>query len=187
MDLYGNIKKFRATKTILDALVERLRTVKLSDEEDAPAFERVELFDLADWRDAMRRLQLNQQRLALVIWAGDEYENNRETTVLMTQRTQLFEIFLSEKRLDRPVAALTGDDRSPGVLGLKDSVVKALTGVLIEGDDDNETIYVTPTNLARGIVSDDDKKENPGRQVLVLSVSAAGEYLQNAVGESPNY
>lgn len=181
-------QKLRDTKAIIDALQERLRTITLSDGETAPAFEKVEVFDLADWQDALRRLAINQQRSAIVIWSGEDWEHSRETAVLTSKRSQQFEIMISERRLDKPVAALTGDDRSPGVVGLKDKVVKALTGVLLEGDGDTtETIYTTVQNVQRGLLSMEDKNKEPGRQVLILSTQAQGEWLQTVVDSNPNY
>jgi phage gp37-like protein len=180
--------RLRDTKDIIDALVQRLQDLTLSDEETAPAFEKVEVFDLADWEDALRRLALNQQRSAIVIWAGEDWEHNRETVVLTSKRSQSFEIMISERRLDKPVAALTGDDRSPGVVGLKDRVVKKLTGVLLAGDGtSSETIYTTVQNVQRGVLSMEDKKKEPGRQLLILSTQAQGEWLQTAVDANPNY
>lgn len=179
----------RDTKTILDAILERLREVTLSDEEDALAFERVELFDLADWEDALRRLAANQQRSAIVIWAGEDWEHQRETTALTSNRTQSFELMISERRLDAPVAALTGDDRSPGVVGLKDRVTAAITGILLEESEEGaqDAVYLTVQTIQRGVLSTDDKKKDPGRQVLILSVQSAGEWLQTAVGDNPTY
>jgi hypothetical protein len=184
----SNTIRLRATKDIIEAVVARLRDdVVLDDEEGTPAFEKVEVFDLADWEDALRRLALNQQRSAVVIWAGEDWEHNREITVVTSKRSQQFELMISERRLDAPVAALTGDDRSPGVVGLKDLVVKALTGVLLTGDANNETVYLTVTNVQRGVLSVDDKKKEPGRQVLILSCQAEGEWLQTIVNSNPAY
>ena len=179
----------RDTKAILDAIVERLRAVKLSDAEDAVAFERVELFDLADWEDALRRLAANQQRSAIVIWAGEDWEHERELTVLTSRRSQSFEVMISERRLDNPVSALTGDDRSPGVVGLKDQVAKALTGILLDdtAKGESDAVYLTVQTIQRGVLSTDDKKKDPGRQVLILSVQSAGEWLQTAVSDNEAY
>lgn len=183
----ANTNRLRATKDIIDALQERLRDVTLGAPENLPAFEKVELFDLADWEDALRRLALNQQRSAVVIWAGEDWEHQREMVTLTSRRTQSFEVMVSERRLDSHQAALTGDDRSPGVVGLKDRVVAALTGVLLAGDDEQETVYLTITSVQRGVLSVEDKKKEPGRQVLVLSVQAEGEWLQTAVGANETY
>jgi hypothetical protein len=187
MDITTATSKLQDSRDILAALVDRLRNVTLSADEDAVAFERVEIFDLADWEDALRRLASNQQRTAIVIWAGEDWEHNRETVTLSSRRSQSFELMLSERRLDAPVAALTGDDRSPGVVGLKDRVVAAFTGVLLPGDDEVETIYTTVQNVQRGVLSADDKKKDPGRQVLILSLQAEGEWIQTLVNDNEAY
>jgi hypothetical protein len=185
--LDSSTNKLRSTKAILDALIAKLAAVRLDDQGDALAFERVELFDLSDYQDAMRRLALSEQRLALVIWSGDGYENERQLTVLQTRRTLSVDIFVSVRRLDDPVAAMTGDDTEPGTLALRDKVIAAVYGVILEGDDDQEAIYAVPQSVERGILNADDKKENPGRQILILNLQLAGEYLETAVGSNPSY
>lgn len=177
----------RNTSDILAALLDRLREITLSEFEDAPAFEKVDLFDLADWEDALRRLAMNQQRSAVLIWAGEDWQHNRETTVLSSKRTQDFELLISERRLDAPVAALTGDDLSPGVVGLKDLVVAALLGVLLEAEAELEGVYITVQNVQRAVLSVDDKKKDAGRQVLILSLQAEGDWFTTAVGAHTTY
>lgn len=174
--------KFRPTKAILAALVAKLQAVKLDDAGDALLFERVELFDLSDYQDAMRRLAITQNRIALVIWSGDDYATEKQETVSLTQRTLNVDVFVTVKRLDNAVAALTGDDHDPGVLDLRDKVIGACYGVVLDGSDTEEAIYATPQSVERGILNADDKKENPGRQILILNLQLAGEWIVTAVG-----
>ena len=44
-----------------------------------------------------------------------------------------------------------------------------------------------PQGVERGIVSADDKKENPGRQILIMNLQAFGEWIQTAVGSNVTY
>lgn len=179
--------KLRSTKAILDALIAKLQAIRLDDQGDALAFERVEMFDLSDFQDAMRRLAIAEQRMALIIWSGDTYETEREITTITTKRTCSVDVFVTVKRLDAPVAALVGDAEDPGTLGLRDKVIAATFGVILDGDDDHEAIYSTPQSVERGILNADDKKANPGRQILILNLQLAGEYVQTAVGASQVY
>lgn len=181
--------KLRSTREILDAIVAALTALNL--EQGQPAFDRVEHFDLTDYEDAMRRLAMNQERTALVIWTGDEFENVRQTVMLTTRRITSIDVFVSERNLVKPVAALTGDPENylPGVLGLRDLVIPALTGAILESnaDNGNELIYLLPTGVERGIISADDKKKFPARQILILSFQAVGEWLQVGVESNPTF
>lgn len=175
--------KLRSTKEILDAIVTALRALNL--EQGQPAFDRVEIFDLPDYLNAMQRLALNQERTALVIWTGDEFETNRETIVLTTRRISNFDIFVSERNLANPVAATTGDPEKylPGVMGLRDLVIPALTGQILASDAEagKELIYLAPAGVERAILSSEDKQKFPARQILILNFTAAGEWLQVGV------
>jgi hypothetical protein len=172
--------KLRSTKAILDAVIAVLSAVQLADA--TPAFERVESFDLTDWQHALGKLALNQQRAAVVIWSGEDYEVNREVSVLTVRRTQTIDVILTDRRLDKPVSALTGDEASPGVVGLKDLVLPNLIGVLLDSDEDgNEAVYLTPASIERGMLSVEDKEASPGRQVLIINLQAVGEWLQVGV------
>lgn len=177
--------RLRSTREILEAIKTALATLNL--EQGQAAFDRVEIFDLSDYLDAMTRLAMNQERTALVIWTGDEFETNRETVMLTVRRSCAIDIFITERRLDAPVKALTGDPETyqPGVLGLRDLVLPALTGQILasdaEADPPAELIYLVPQSIERGIINAEDKKKFPGRQVLILNLLAVGEWLQVGV------
>lgn len=180
--------RLRSTRELLEAIVARLKALEL--EQGQPAFHRVEMFDLSDYEDAMTRLAMNQERTALIVWTDDEYEEERETVMLTLRRNALLDIFVSERRLDKPIEALTGGPEVylPGVLGLRDLVVAAVTGEILEASPDSdpprELIYGVPQNVARGIINSDDKKKFPARQILIIRLKCVGEWMQ--VGVGPN-
>lgn len=178
--------KLRSTREIVEAVKTALEALETAAGQRA--FDRVEIFDLSDYEDALRRLALNQERAALVVWTGDEFDNDRQSIVLTTRRTALLDVFIADRRLDAPVKALVGDAENnlPGVLGLRDLVIPALTGQVLASDAETgaELIYLVPQSTERVIVNADDKRKFPGRQVLIINFQAVGEWLQVGVESS---
>lgn len=175
--------KLRSTREILDAVIVKLDGLKL--QQGQPAFDRVEMFDLSDYLDAMQRLAMNQERTALVLWTGDDFESNRGTIILKVRRTSNIEVFITERNLAAPVKALTGDPENylPGVLGLRDLVLPALTGELLpsKAETGAELIYLVPESVARGIISAEDKAKFPARQIIIINWQALGEFMMVGV------
>jgi len=170
-----------ATKTILAAVKTALQAVEVGG---SAAFGMVELFDLADWGDALRRLATAESRVALVVYAGEQYENTREVSLLTTHRVTQVEILMTDFQLADPTVALIGDDIQPGALGLVDAVLPALTGILIDTAGNLDAVHLVPTGFDRMILTQEDQDNAPGRHVIGLTFEARGAYMQIGVGES---
>jgi len=177
----------RGATEILNAIVEKLEALTLKPGNGA-AFARVEIFDLADWKAAVRRLVLNNNRAALVIYAGDDFKHVRENSVLTVDRTTRIDVLLTDRLLGDTVRALTGDGSRPGTLGLLDALLPALTGTILDADEDQEdSVYLVPTGVERIFVTDEEKANWPGRSALLLSLEASAPWLQTAVGNQANF
>lgn len=177
----------RSTKAILDAVVAALQGLKLAVN-GQNAFARVDIFDLTDWAAAVRRLVFNDNRAALVIYGGDNFERTMGTSILTVDRTTRLDVLLTDRVLGDDVKAMTGDGVRPGTFGLLDQVLPALTGQILEAEEGMEnSVYLVPTGVERVFVTDDDKKDWPGRSVLLVSFEASAPWLQVGVGGQSNY
>ena len=94
MDSSSN--NLRGAREILEAIVAKLKALELDGgPAGEKAFARVEIFDLVDWKAAVRRLVFNDNRAALVVYDGDSFEQQREMTVLTIDRKTRVDVMIT--------------------------------------------------------------------------------------------
>jgi hypothetical protein len=180
--------QLRSTRSVILAVRDALRALSLSlAGKSVKAFGRVEVFDLADWENAIASLVAAEDRVCFVIWIGDTFENQREISVLTTRRTTRVELLLSDFNVADPVASQLGDNHQPGVAGLSDAVLAGLTGVLMDEATGLDALALLPVALERITITDQDKQDIPGRHVISLTFDAVGQWTQVGIRDSEPY
>lgn len=175
--------KLRPTKDALDALVEALRGLVWTPENEAPqpAFSRVELFDDLDLDEAFKRLFLSESRIALVIYSIDEFETQRADRQLTIHRKQEIFVVFTDRKIGKRIDALLGTATNPGLLVLRDLVLPAIVGLLVPQP---AGIVCTPVRGSIFQVAD-TKTKLPGRLAYMLEIALQGGWLKADVGRSP--
>jgi hypothetical protein len=177
--------QLRDTRAILEAVKTSLANLTITIGDKTPkAFGTVEIFDLADWEVAIQKLVISSDRVALVLWGGDSYENNRQITVLSTRRTSKVEILITDYRIDDGVAGQLGDATQPGSVGLLDAVLAELTGVIIDEGAGKDAVTLMPAGTERLTITDADQQESPGRNIISVTFDAVGQWMQVATRSS---
>ncbi len=180
--------QLRSTRTVLEAVKAALAALTITVGNKTPkAFGTVEIFDLADWDTALQTLVTTEDRICLVLWAGDAFENQREISILTTRRITKIELLVSDFRIDSGVAAQIGDDSQPGVAGLVDAVLASLTGVILDVAGGKDAVALVPVGMERLTITDQDKQETPGRHVISLTFDAVGQWMQVGISGSEAY
>lgn len=176
----------RSTAAVLDAIQAALTALQLAN---TPAFQKVVQFEIDDFEQALRDLVITEDRVAMVVWTGEAYELERGISILTVKRMPTFEVIFADFALSSPLAAKHGDESQPGVLGLLDVVLPALTGVILDEStaDAEDAVYLVPAGLERLIITREDQEKLPGRQVLVLSLTGSGQSLQVGVRSAEAY
>ena len=174
----------RSTRTILEAVKNALTALTLTIGEETPkAFGTVEICDIKDWAAALQRIVTSEDRVCIILYAGDTFENNRQITLLSSRRTTKIELLISDYNLDG-VSAQLGTDSQPGSVGLGDAVLSELTGVILDESAGRDAVSLMPVGCDQITVSEEDKQDSPGRHILSLTFDAVGQWMQVACRSS---
>jgi hypothetical protein len=175
------VNTLRTSRGILTAVQSILEGLEVGG---APAFAAVRLFDIQDLSDAMRQLVVSEDRMAILIYAGDSFAPQLDVGSLLLQRTMEVTLIITDRRLDDRVVALVGDDETPGVLGLLDAVLPAITGVVVDetsaGAEDQ--VRCVPTRADSMLVALEDKSKYPGRQAISIDLQLQGQWIRMEIG-----
>lgn len=173
---------FADTTAVALALQAQLQAVLLSDGK-TPAFQRVELFDSESLLDAFALLTISEQRMALVVPLNEHWETELKTPKLLTRRTQVFGVIMSDRVLGRRYDALYGNAQTPGAFGLQALALPKLAGQLIANPGG---VVVTPKEVTVLILKNEKEKQNlPGRAAVVLEVDCQGGWMETILGKGP--
>jgi hypothetical protein len=176
----------RPTKDVIDALKTKLEALTWTPVTPpaAPAqalFSRVEFFDAEDLLEALRTLVANADRVALVIFAGERWEEPSEGAMVVDRRTQQFVILLSDRVLGNRQNAMLGTATHPGTLAIKDLVYGAVCGVLLANPNG---VLVRPVAGDSTLVKD-VKTQLPGRSAYSVTIDCVGGYIATDVSPGP--
>lgn len=175
-----NFNGLRGTVETLEAILAKVKALKLAD--GRAAFETVELFDAVDLEEGLRSFIVARNRVALVIFEGDSFENNPEaqTQEMWSAQTRQIHILVSDRVIDHDRRkALFGKGEHPGAMALADLVVTGLSGGLFENP---KGIFLRPIGSESLAVSDAKQKETPGRRGRVVHFEARGGLLTRDLG-----
>jgi hypothetical protein len=176
-----NFNGLRGTAETLDAIVAKVNGLTLAD--SRKAFETVELFDAVDLEDALKSFIYAKDRVAIVVFDSDSFENEPEaqTQGLRSAQTRRVDLLVSDRVIDHDRRkALFGFGDHPGAFALADVAILGLSGSLFENP---KGIFLRPLGSASLQVSDAKQKETPGRRGRVVHFEARGGLITRDLGK----
>lgn len=177
------VNTLRGTKELLDAIVAKVKAIKLKAGSSEPAFTRAELYSSTNVADAIEELLAASERLATVVYGGERWTREYEGTELTCKRVHDFSVVITDEYIGDSVIALYGDANFPGVLALKDLIPDALTGLLLENP---KGVAAAPTGGdSVKIVKSEKDKAPRGRWAYALDFEIFGGELRRDLGRSP--
>lgn len=147
----------------------------------AKAFQRVELFDSEQLTEAFRYLLVTEQRVCIVVPLDERFEPALQKHKLMMTRVLPVALLISDRVLGNRVAALWGDNDTPGASGLAELTLPAITGLLLPNP---AGVVAEPFSSAVMSVKDTERSL-PSRVCIGLEFHCRGGYLQSELGTSP--
>lgn len=176
----------RSTKAILDAVKAALAALTIPIGSETPkAFGTVEIFDMKDWEAAIQTLVTTENRICLVLYAGDSYERVASgITMLNVRRTTKIELLIADYHVSDGVKAQLGDGAQPGSVGLLDAVLGELTGVVLDQEVGKDAVYLMPAGVEQMTITEADKQDAPGRNLISVSFDAIGQWMSVGVRSS---
>lgn len=161
------------TAAILDRVVTLLSALKYTplggSEENL--FEAVEKFDITTADKAFGRVLSNQNRVALVVWFGEEFTNIMQGRDQLTRRKTKLRVIVSEKSLGDRQIALFGTTTTPGVLKMKDLVIETVTGPLFA--ETTNDVAMTPVTAFTALI-EETGNQFPGRVIASIDFEGRG-------------
>ncbi len=115
------------TVEVLNALQAHLSAVQYAG---SPAFDQVELYDLADLAQAIKDLLLVKNRICLVVLDSESWEPERKGQQLICRQAREVTLLVADRHWASSRVALLGNVQTAGVLGLKDALLPELTGLI---------------------------------------------------------
>ena len=146
-----------------------------------PAFERVEIADVVDLADVMKRLVLAQSRICVLIYSGADFTTERRGTDLHVIQSHSVVCLVADRVTGDRVAAYLGHATTPGAYELQRLVVGAVTGALIANP---RGAFCRPMN-ASPIEIQDKGTPVPGRAAMELDLDISGGEIRSSLGTSP--
>ena len=145
--------------------------VELRNGKSAQAFGCVKRFDATDLAEAFSQLIVSQQRVALIVYTGERFENaGTDAGQVCVRRIVELTILTSDRVLGKRMAAVFGSDTTPGALRLQSACRDALAGEFLPAvSDTHEAIDCVPI-LAETISIQDIEEKQPGRVAARLDI-----------------
>jgi hypothetical protein len=174
----------RSAVEIVDAVVTRLQTAqwKPTDGPLEGAFQRVERFDVSNLGEGLEALILNQDRFALVIWVGEDFEQAvvRGNQPVSQRQTRLI-VMVSDRVIGDRRAAVFGSNTHPGALKLRELALAAVCGYLIENPNG---VYAHPV-MSEPVFVESERGNLPGRSCVSMEFKCDGGWLFGERGPGP--
>jgi len=120
------------TVPILEAIKSRLEEMTWTPTGGGAvlAFGQVIIFDLKDLASALRELLAVEDRVALIVYEGDRWDNEANGQSLTSTLTREVTVIVSDRQLGDRSAATLGSTENPGAYALADLVIESLHGPL---------------------------------------------------------
>ncbi|MBN8245881.1 MAG: hypothetical protein J0L84_00395 [Verrucomicrobia bacterium] len=141
-------------------------------------FNRVELFDIADLNQAARKLVMNQDRICVVIYAGQQFLSEVSGKELHLRTEHSVVCLIADRCLKDRLEAQIGGPNNPGVHELQRLVVGAVSGVLLEPP---FAVLCIPQGSDPVVIADEGGAM-PGRAALELDLIVRGGEVQVPAG-----
>lgn len=173
-----NFNGLRKTKDVLNAIVDKVAALTLGVEfGGGKAFQTVIIFNVADLEQAIRSFIAARDRVAVIVFDGDNFEDDEaaEGIELRAMQTRNIDVLVSDRVIaqDR-TKALLGTKEHPGALELLDLVETELSGLLFPNP---AGVYLKPLGAETVVMSDQKQKDQPGRVGMLVRFAARGGLL----------
>lgn len=168
----------RATADIITALVAAMNTAQWTPEggDPEPAFAVVKPFDSTDLPAAFAELLVTEQRVALIVYTGDDFEDaNSGPGQVEVRRAAQISILVSDRVLGKRQEAIFGSATHPGALRLKDIALAAVAGPLCAQP---EAVDCRPVH-AEPLILEDLKKKQPGRVAYLVDLECSDQVAES--------
>lgn len=174
-----------STNDILSALEQRLLALRW---DSAPAFSWVSRTDRSDLATALEEGQTTADRLCLVVYEGDRFENVHHGRQLHVRRTAQVSLLIADRQAASRTVAVFGSSDTPGAVILKDLVLGLAssdgdTAVPVSGLLLN-TAFVQPIS-AVPIPLDERLSALSGRGAWLIRLEIIGGQRQLELGQPP--
>lgn len=171
----------RNTIDLLGAAVVALEAAiwPVPDGTEQPAFAAVKLWDSTDLEQALTELLLSNSRVAFVVFLDESWRDQSSAREISVHRQISFSVLVSDRQIGNHYQAVFGGASNPGAITLKDIVISALTGRLVQNPDGIDVVPVRATPL---VVQQDDQ---PGRVAYEIEFQARGGWINKTTGPGP--
>ncbi|MFO1461262.1 MAG: hypothetical protein U1G08_17900 [Verrucomicrobiota bacterium] len=178
-----NDNRTPSASAILRALESRLQAIEWSSQDSIaqPAFERVEIADIADILDVMKRLVISQSRFCVLIYDGANFRTERRGTDLQIFQTHSVVCLVGDRVTGDRVAAFLGHGTTPGAYELARLVCGAAAGNLIKNPGG---AFCVPTGAFPIEIQDKTGPVN-GRAAMEIDLEITGGEIRSSLGNSP--
>lgn len=166
----------RPTVDILDRMVDLLEAAQWTPTggQAEPAFGEVRRYSSTDLADAFKTMLMSQQRVALVIYSGGQWEDAGSPRQVVSRRTLDVSVLVSDRVHGSHEQAVFGGPSNPGALALKDIAADTLTGRLLPNPNGVDCLPTTEDL----ITIEETSKQQPGRVAALVEFFVAGGYLR---------
>lgn len=130
-------------------------------------FQAVKVFHTPDVVRALRELHAFQKRGCFLIPGGDEFENEKVGQSLRSAATREFVMLICDQNVASMTAAAVGDEKTAGIVRMKDLVVESLLGSQLSAS--TQLVRLRPTESEPIEITIEDAKKQPGRQVWQMT------------------
>jgi len=175
----------RSATEIAQALVSALAPLQWAPagRPPEPAFERIELFDMAALPRALGELLATEDRIAVVVPGQERFSARIEAPHrLVITRVLPAAILIADRVLGDRQAALYGSDANPGAVGLLELALPAVVGQLLPNPGG---VVCQPVTAAIFDLAAGDPEASPGRAVIELDIECSGGTLAASLGPGP--
>jgi hypothetical protein len=177
-----NFNGLRKTREILDAIAKKIEALNLPDS-DEKAFQTVKIASVADVEAAIEQLLVIRDRVALIVFDGDHFENEVRGTDLDSSQSRNIDVLVTDRVIDRDYTkALLGTKDHPGTLTLKDLVIEEVSGLLLPNP---HGVYLEAIDTQTAVMKSAKQKDQPGRCWMLINFTAKGGLLTKDLGKGP--
>lgn len=178
-----NDNRTPSASAILRVLESRMKAIEWSGPDSAaqPAFERVEIADVADVVEVMKRLVISQSRFCVLIYNGADFRTERRGTDLQIFQTHSVVCLVGDRVTGDRVAAYLGHGTTPGAYELARLVCGAASGNLLPNP---RGAFCVPQAAVPIEIQDKTGPVN-GRAAMEIDLEITGGEIRSSLGNSP--
>jgi hypothetical protein len=177
----ANLYGFHNTAACLQALQALLLTVQVNN---APAFGKVDFFDMMDPVKALQEVFKMARRVCVIVHNRERFENTRAGRELRTRKIDHITLIIGDVNVGNRTYALLGTPtvtQTVGAMPLKDAILNAVCGVL----PGQPGVFIQPTNGEQFLMQQKVRDELQGRVFYNLDLELSGGNQIVDLGQQP--